>query len=177
MPKQPTWGEPEGPFSPDQLRPGDRYELDHGHPIRCAPTGGDGARNALLGGQVLIIFDPINTSSPLVKEGKFRALGYTGSRRAALHPEVPTVAELGYPGYEFSIYTGLVAPAGTPREVITRLHAALSKARGSKELRDRFVREGTEMSADDSVEQFNEFIRREVTRYTSVVKAANIKVE
>lgn len=131
----------------------------------------------VLSGQVLIIFDPINTSSPLVKEGKFRALGYTGSRRAALHPEVPTVAELGYPGYEFSIYTGLVAPAGTPREVIARLHAALSKARGSKELRDRFVREGTEMSADDSVEQFNEFLRREVTRYTSVVKAANIKVE
>ncbi len=66
MSREPTWGDPQGPFSPDQLRPGDRYELDRGHPIRCAPTGGDGARNALLGGQVL-------NSDPDVTEAGFDA--------------------------------------------------------------------------------------------------------
>ena len=80
MAREPTWGDPEGPFSPHQLRPGDRYELDHGHPVRCAPTGGDGARNALLGGQVL-------NSDPDVTEAGFDA-GFVPSAKSMRAPDI-----------------------------------------------------------------------------------------
>lgn len=80
MAREPTWGDPTGPFSPDHLRPGDRYELDHGHPIRCAPTGGDGARNALLGGQVL-------NSDPDVTEAGFDA-GFVPSAKTMRAPDI-----------------------------------------------------------------------------------------
>lgn len=131
----------------------------------------------VISGQVHMIFDPINTAGPLVREGKFRALGYTGAKRAPQLPDVPTIAEQGFPGYEFSLYIGLVAPAGTPGEAIAKLHEALSRARKSQELRNRFAREGSELAADDSVKQFNEFIQNEVARYTKVIRDANIKVE
>ncbi len=131
----------------------------------------------VLSGRVHVIFDPVNTSGAYITDGRFRALGYTAPKRSPLFPNVPTIAEQGFPGYEFSIYTGLVGPAGTPPETIARLHAAMGKAKASVELRDRFAREGTELAADQPVAQFNDFLRREVERYTTVVKAANIKAE
>lgn len=142
------------------------------------PYKGNGpALPDVLSGRVHVIFDPINTSAAYISDGRFRALGYTASRRAAQFPNVPTIAEQGFPGYEFSIYTGLIAPAGTPPEALSRLHAAMGKVKSSTELRDRFAREGTELAADQPMAQFNDFLRREVERYTTVVKAANIPVE
>lgn len=131
----------------------------------------------LLSGQVNVIFDPINTSGPLVREGKFRALGFTSSQRSPVFPNVPTIAEQGIAGFDFAIYTGLVAPAGTPREVIAKLHAALMKVTSSPELRERFSKDGTELLTGNSTDQFNEFLRQEVTRYATVVSDAGIVKE
>lgn len=142
------------------------------------PYKGNGpAMPDVLSGRVHVIFDPINTSTPYINEGRFRALGYTAARRAPKFPNVPTIAEQGFPGYEFSIYTGLLAPAGTPPDIINRLHAAMGKVKSSTELRDRFAREGTELASDQPLAQFQEFLKREVERYKSVVKAANIPME
>ena len=119
----------------------------------------------VLSGQVNVIFDPVNSAGPLVRDGKFRALGFTSSRHTPLFPNVPTIAEQGQAGYDFSIYTGLVAPAGTPKDVLAKLHDALMKATSSAELRERFSKDGTELLTGDSTDQFNEFLRLEVTRY------------
>lgn len=142
------------------------------------PYKGNGpAMPDVLSGRVHVIFDPINTSTPYITEGRFRALGYTAAKRAPQFPNVPTIAEQGFPGYEFSIYTGLLAPAGTPVDIINRLHATMGKVKSSAALRERFTKEGTELAADQPVAQFNEFLKREVERYKSVVKAANIPIE
>ena len=131
----------------------------------------------VVSGQVNVIFDPINTSGPMVREGKFRALGFTSNRRSQLFPNVPTIAEQGLPGFNFAIYTGLVAPAGVPREIIAKLHDALSKAIASPELRERFSRDGTELSVGETPEQYTEFLREETLRYVKVVSDAGIKKE
>lgn len=129
----------------------------------------------VVSGQVDVIFDPVNTSAPMVRDGKFKALGYTGSQRTPLLPGVPTIAEQGFPGYEYSIYTGLVAPAGTPKDVVARLHEALAKALASPELRERFSKDGTELSTGETPEQYTEFLRQESTRNAKVVSEAGIQ--
>ena len=142
------------------------------------PYKGNGpALPDVLSGRVHVIFDPLNTSAAYITDGRFRALGYTAPKRATQFPNVPTIAEQGFPGYEFSIYTGLVAPADTPADTIARLHAVMARVKSSPELRERFAREGTELAADQPVAQFNELLKREAERYTAVVKAANIPVE
>jgi tripartite-type tricarboxylate transporter receptor subunit TctC len=142
------------------------------------PYKGNGpAMPDVLSGRVHVIFDPVNTSAAYITDGRFRALGYTAPRRTQQFPNVPTIVEQGFPGYEFAIYTGLVAPAGTPSEVLSRLHSAMGRIKASTELRERFAREGTELATDQPIAQFNDFLRREVERYTTVVKAANIPLE
>lgn len=128
----------------------------------------------VVSGQVNVIFDPINTAGPMVRDGKFRALGITSSRRSPLFPQVPTVAEQGLPGYEFHIYTGLVAPAGTPKDIVAKLSEALTKALATPEIRDRFTRDGTEMSGGDAPEQFTEFLKQEAARYGKVAEDARL---
>jgi tripartite-type tricarboxylate transporter receptor subunit TctC len=129
----------------------------------------------VVSGHVNVIFDPINTSAPLVRDGKFRALGLTGSRRSPVMPDVPTIAEQGVPGYEFAIYTGLVAPAGTPPEVLAKLHAALVKATSSPELKARFSKDGTELLSGGTTEEFTKFLAEEVQRYAKVAADAGLQ--
>jgi tripartite-type tricarboxylate transporter receptor subunit TctC len=128
----------------------------------------------VVSGREDVIFDPVNTSVPMVRDGKFKALATTGAQRTPLLPNVPTAAEQGFPGYEYSIYTGLVAPAGTPKEAIAKLQAALGQALGSPELRERFARDGTELSTPETPEQYTEFLRQEVARNAKLVSEAGI---
>ncbi|HYL24201.1 MAG TPA: tripartite tricarboxylate transporter substrate binding protein, partial [Burkholderiales bacterium] len=112
-----------GPGTPYHMA-GELFKAMAGVDIVHVPhKGSDQARTAVLGGQVQMMFDAITTMTGQVHAGKVKALGTTGKRRSAVLPEVPTIAEAGVPGYEATIWLGLMAPAGTPRPVLEKLNA------------------------------------------------------
>jgi tripartite-type tricarboxylate transporter receptor subunit TctC len=110
---------------------------------------------------------------PHIKAGRLRALGVSSSTRAPAMPDVPTIAEAGVPGYEFSSWFGLFAPAGTPREVIARLQQEAAKAMAQPEVRERLPAMGNE-AVGSTPEQFTVKYQSDIAKYASVVKAAGI---
>jgi tripartite-type tricarboxylate transporter receptor subunit TctC len=130
----------------------------------------------LLGGQVMVMFDNVPNVLPQVKAGKLRALATSGSSRSALAPDVPTVAEAGVPGYEVMVWFGLVAPAGTPREVVQKLNAEVTKILAMPDVRERFLAQGVE-PVGSTPEQFGEHIRSQMAKWSKVVQDAGVKAE
>jgi tripartite-type tricarboxylate transporter receptor subunit TctC len=130
----------------------------------------------VLGGQADLTFDTFSTSIQHVKAGKLRALALAGPKRSPIFPDLPTVAE-SLPGYDAAIFNGIVAPAGTPKDVLVRLNREIAKAVQQPELRSRFLAQGVELTASESPEQFTEFLRKQVDRYGKLVREANIKAE
>ena len=135
--------------------------------------GSAGAINDLMGGQVQSMFSDFLVALPQVESGRIRALAVTSARRHPLMPNVPTVAESGYPGFEALSWQGLFAPAGTPREVIERLNAETQKALASPDIRDFFSRQGFEV-AGSSPAEFRAFIEAEIPKWAKVVKEAGL---
>jgi tripartite-type tricarboxylate transporter receptor subunit TctC len=132
----------------------------------------------LIGGQVDVMFDTFSTSIQHVKAGKIRALGLGSGKRSAVFPDLPTIAEAGgMPGFDPSIFNGFLAPAGTPRDVLVRLHREIAKAVQQPEIRKRFSDLGSELTASGSPEEFTEFIRQQVERHAKLVRDAGIKPE
>ena len=130
----------------------------------------------LLAGQVDVMFDNVPNVIGHVRAGKMKALAVTTAQRSALAPDVPTVAEAGVPGYELSVWFGVLAPAGTPRDIIGRLNAEIVKVLNSADVKDRFGKQGVEVRTS-TPEQFGEFLRAEVARWAKVVKDADIKAD
>ena len=130
----------------------------------------------LLGGQVMLMFDNVPNVLPQVKAGRLRALGTSGAQRSALAPDVPTVAEAGVPGYELTVWFGLVAPAGTPREVVQKLNAEVAKILAMPDVRERFMAQGVE-PLGSTPEQFGEHIKAQMTKWSKVVRDAGVKAE
>lgn len=114
----------------------------------------------VVGGRANAIFDGGNSSGPLVKEGKLRAFGITSSQRSPAFPNVPTLAEQGLSSYSFYVYLGLLAPAGTPKEVVQRLSKALNTALASEAVKERLRSDGAE-AGDMSPEQFTKFLKED----------------
>ena len=116
-----------GPGTPYHMA-GELFKAMAGVNIVHIPyKGSSGARTDILGGQVQMMFDAITTMAPNVEAGKVRALGTTGKVRSSVLPNVPTVSEAGVPGYEATIWLGMMAPKGTPRPVLEKLNAAVNK--------------------------------------------------
>ncbi len=138
--------------------------------------GTAGALNDLIGGQIQMMFGDFLITLPQVKAGKIRALAVTSLRRHPLLPEVPTVAESGYPGFEALSWQGLFAPAGTPREVVARLNAELVKAMAAPDMREYFASQGFFVGGNSPAE-YRAFIEREIPKWARIVKEANVKVE
>jgi tripartite-type tricarboxylate transporter receptor subunit TctC len=130
----------------------------------------------LLGGQVAVMFDNVPNVLPQVKAGKLRALGTCGTRRTALAPDIPTVAESGVPGYEVMVWFGLVAPASTPREIVQKLNAEVVKILAMPDVRERFLAQGVE-PVGGTPEQFAEHIRAQMSKWSKVVQDAGVKAE
>ncbi len=130
----------------------------------------------LLAGQVDIMFDNVPNVIGHVRAGKLKALAVSTAQRSALAPDVPTVAEAGVPGYELAVWFGVLAPAGTPRDIIGRLNTEIAKVLNSAEITDRFAKQGVEVRTS-TPEQFGEFVRAEVMRWAKVVKDAGIKAD
>ena len=128
----------------------------------------------LLSGQVPVMFMFQTAALPQVRAGKLRALAVSTAQRSPLAPELPTVAEAGVPGYEFSGWFGIFAPAATPREIVNKIAAAAVKAVQSPDLRERLSQQGF-MAVASGPEQFAAFFRGEVAKWARVVKEGGLQ--
>lgn len=131
----------------------------------------------VVGGQISLMFDTISTSIQYVKTGKLKGLGVTSPKRSPIFPELPTISEAALPGYEAAIFNAIVAPAGTPRDLVARMHAEIAKAVQQPELRARFLQQGVELSASASPDEATAFIRSETEKYAKIVREAGIRAE
>lgn len=128
----------------------------------------------LLGGQIQVMFD--SSVIPYVNAGKLRALGVTSARRSSALPDVPTIAEAGLPGYEATAWFGILAPAGTPREIITKLNTEIVRALNDPEMQERLRSQGAEV-AGNTPEEFAAFIKAETQKWAKVVKESGARVD
>jgi tripartite-type tricarboxylate transporter receptor subunit TctC len=140
------------------------------------PYKGSAANNDLLGGSLDFIFDAITTSTPLIKGGKVRPLAVTTAVRSPLLPEVATIAQQGYPGYEASNWYAVMTPAGTPPPVIQKLNAEFVKAARSPEVEKRLESLGVIVTAT-SADELRKFLDAQYQAMGRVVKEANIRPE
>ena len=138
--------------------------------------GSDGARVGILGGQVQMMFDAITTMAPNVRAGKLKGFGTSGRARSSVLPDVPTVAEAGVPGYEATIWLGVMAPAGTPKPIIDRLNAEITKVTGRAEVREAWGKQGA-TALSMSPEQFDQYLREDIAKWAKVIARAGIKLD
>jgi tripartite-type tricarboxylate transporter receptor subunit TctC len=139
-------------------------------------SGTAGAVNAVLSGDVPLMFLPVHVAMAQVKGGRLVALAAAGDRRSTLAPEVPTLAELGYPGIQAELWYGMLAPAGTPREIVIKVHDDLAKALALPEVKGTLAAQGMEI-APSSPEEMAALMQRDAARWAAIVKRAGIKAE
>lgn len=138
--------------------------------------GGSQAITDVLGGHVQAVAVNALEVLPHVRSGKLRVLGVMTPRRSGIFPEVPTVAESGFPGFEASVWYGLIGPAGMPPAVVTRLHADMEKALASEDVRQRLGSAGGEVLPGTAA-QFAQLLQDETTRYAKLIREAQIKAD
>jgi tripartite-type tricarboxylate transporter receptor subunit TctC len=127
------------------------------------------ARSGVIGGQVQMMIDAVTTMAPNVGEGQVRALATTGKTRSSVLPNVPTASEAGVPGYEASIWLGLMAPAGTPRPIIDKLNAAVNEAVKRPEIVKLWAEQGA-VPMSMTPEEFDKYLRGDIVKWANVVK-------
>ncbi|MBI2224756.1 MAG: tripartite tricarboxylate transporter substrate binding protein [Betaproteobacteria bacterium] len=153
------------------------FKLQAGVDMVHVPYKGGGAViSDLLGGQVALTFATLPSVMPYVKAGRLRALAMTTTKRWPGLPTVPTIAESGFPGFEISTWIGLLAPAGTPKDVVGKLHGEVTRILKLPDVRERFDSLGME-PVGDSPEQFARYIRSELAKYAKVVRQSGARVE
>ena len=156
---------------------GELFQRRAGIKMTHVPYKGAGAAvTDLMGGSVDCFFGNSQAVGGLVTGGKLRALAVTSPRRLASFPDVPTVAELGYPGFEAATWSGLLAPAGTHRTVINRLNQEANKALGTDQMKQKLHEDGS-TPLGGTPEQFAEFIRNEHAKWGAAVREAGIKLD
>jgi tripartite-type tricarboxylate transporter receptor subunit TctC len=131
----------------------------------------------VIGGQVMLMFDQVSTSEPNVKAGKLRGLAVSSLKRSPLFPDLPTIDESGVRGFEDITFNGLVAPAGTPREIRARIQQEVAKAVGTARLRERFIERGVELKASANPEEFATVIKTEFDKKAKLAREANIRID
>ncbi|MGZ5145650.1 MAG: Bug family tripartite tricarboxylate transporter substrate binding protein, partial [Burkholderiales bacterium] len=129
-----------------------------------------------IGGQIQVVCDNSPSILPHVLSGRLRAIGVTGLNRIPAAPDIPTIAEQGFPGYEMAPSSGYMFPARTPREIVLRMNAELNKALQSPRFAETVVPSGSTVTGG-TPEQFAEHIRRETLKWGAVIKAAGIKAD
>jgi len=138
--------------------------------------GGGPALLDLTGGRLTFTFDGVPVQLPSVRAGKIKALAVTGTQRLPSTPDIRTIAESGLPGYEYTAWQGLAAPASTPAEIVSRLYSTTVKIMSGNEAREWFADSGAEPTTK-SPQEFTAFIRQEHTRWGPVIREAGIKAE
>ena len=138
--------------------------------------GSTAAHPDLIAGRVALMFDTVAAIAPQVKAGSVRGLAVTTAKRSAVFPELPTMQEAGIAGYDTSTWGGLLAPAGTPKDVVAKLNAEVNKSLAAPDVREALAKAGIE-PAGGTAAQFDEFIRAEMTRWAKVAQAAGVQPE
>jgi len=138
--------------------------------------GSSGARTDVLGGQVNLMFDAVTTMTEHIKAGKVKAIGTSGKHRSSVLPDVLTIDESGLKGYEATIWLGLMAPKGTPPEVVNRLNAAVSKIVSDRELQQNWARQGA-VPLVMNPQAFDKYVQDDIQKWAKVIHTANIKAD
>lgn len=138
--------------------------------------GGGPALIAVLSGETDLSYLNIAAIMSYVQSGRLRALGITSAQRSPLMPDVPTIAESGAPGYEFTAWAGALVPSGTPKEVVDKLYDGFSKALQSPEAKKRFAEQGA-IIVGSSPDEYAKFVKAELAKWAKVVKEAGIKIQ
>jgi tripartite-type tricarboxylate transporter receptor subunit TctC len=130
-------------------------------------------RNSVIGGHVQMTFDAITTMAANVKAGQVRALGTSAAKRSTVLPDVPTIAEAGVPGYESTIWLGIMAPAGTPKAIVDKLNAEINKAINRPDVKEAWDKQGA-VPLVMSPAEFDAYLRKDIEKWAKVVKAAGL---
>jgi tripartite-type tricarboxylate transporter receptor subunit TctC len=155
----------------------EQFKIISGMPLAHIPyKGGGPALAELIGGQVQALFSLALVATPQVKAGKVRALAITSATRSRVAPDLPTVAELGFPGFEVIGWFGWLAPARTPAEIVHRLNADIVKALRSTDTQDRLIALGCE-PVGNTPAQFGTFVSAERDKWAKVIKQAGIRLD
>jgi len=144
--------------------------------VHIPHKGSAEARTSVLSGQVESMPDAITTMTPMVKAGRVRALATTGSKRSSVLPDVPTVSEAGVKGYEATIWLGVMAPAGTPRAVVDRLNAEITKITSRPEVRKAWGEQGAEALTMNTAE-FEKYLNADIAKWAQVVKISGARAD
>jgi tripartite-type tricarboxylate transporter receptor subunit TctC len=131
-------------------------------------------RNSVIGGHVQMAFDAITTMASNVKAGQVRALGTSSAKRSSVLPDVPTIAEAGVPGYESTIWLGIMAPAGTPKAIVEKLNAEINKAINRPDVKEAWAKQGAVPMAMTPAE-FDSYLRKDIEKWAQVIKAAGLQ--
>jgi tripartite-type tricarboxylate transporter receptor subunit TctC len=138
--------------------------------------GSSGARNDIISGQIEMMFDSVPSMAPMIQAGRVKALATTGKMRSAILPDIPTLSEAGVPGYEATIWIGVMAPAGTPQSIVTLLNTEINKILARADVVEAWRKQGaTAMSM--TPEQFGGYVQSEIDKWARVIKANEIKPE
>jgi tripartite-type tricarboxylate transporter receptor subunit TctC len=156
---------------------GELFKVSTGVKMEHAPYKGSApALTDLMGGQTQLMFDNLPSSLPFIKAGKLRALAVTSSARAAALPDVPTMVEAGVPGYEASSWFGVLAPAGTPREIVAKLNGEVARWLVTPEAKEKLSAQGA-IAAGGTPEDFSRHIATETVKWAKVVKESGAKAD
>ena len=156
---------------------GELFKSMSGTDILHVPyKGSSGARNDVLSGQVMMMFDAITTMAGNVEANQVRALGTTGQSRSAVLPNVPTISEAGVPGYTATIWLGLMAPVGTPKAVVDQLNGAISRIVGSADVREAWQKQGAQPMVMTPVD-FGKFLEGDIEKWARIVAISGAKPE
>lgn len=136
--------------------------------------GSSGARTDVVGGQVDMMFDAVTTMAPLAKEGKVRGLATTGQVRNSITPDLPTVSEAGVPKYEATIWLGLMAPKGTPPEIVNKLNAQIRKIVAQPDVKSAWAAQGA-VPMSMSVPEFQQYLKDDIAKWAKIVKISGAK--
>ena len=165
-----------GPGTPYHMA-GELFKSMAGVDIVHIPhKGSDQARLSILSGQVQMMFDAITTMGQNARAGKVKALGTSGKTRSSVMPEVPTVSEAGVPGYEATIWLGVVAPKGTPKAIVDRLNAEITKVTTSPEVKAAWAKQGASPLVMNPGE-FEQYLVADIAKWRKVINDAGIKLD
>lgn len=138
--------------------------------------GSSNAMNDLLSGNVSMLFDSVTSSLPMVKKGQLKAFGVVSPKRLSFAPEIPTIAESGVPGFDAANWFAMLAPAGTPKEIVQLLNTHVAKALAMPDLRQRLAAQGAVLEGS-TPEALSTLIRGDLDRWAKVVRQADLKLE
>jgi len=163
-----------GPGTPYHMA-GELFKAMAGVDILHVPyKGSAGARTDILGGQVQMMFDAVTVMSQHAKEGKVKALGTSGTSRSSVLPGVPTIAEAGVPGYEATIWLGVMAPKATPPAVVDKLNGEIRRIVSAQELRDNWAKQGA-VPMTMSPPEFARYLEQDIVKWERIVRISGAK--